>query len=95
MILFSARGRDLVGEELSHFPRREVTALFDLVPIDELLEGLFTPIARRTVGRAGEGRHRDDLRDLDGVERAPMLSGRQVPRLVPRQPSAPVSVCAS
>ena len=45
---------DLGSEEFRLFPRREVTALLDLVPIDELVIGTLGPASWRTVNLAGK-----------------------------------------
>src|SRR5438093_7833720 len=56
--------RDTVGL----FPRREVTALLDLVPINELVITLLDPASWRTIDLAGKDRHCRRDRDVHGVE---------------------------
>jgi hypothetical protein len=61
---------DLVSKEFRLLPRREVTALIDLVPVDEVVEVLYGQATRRTVDLAGKDRHGHRNRDLHGVEGA-------------------------
>src|SRR5947209_15358045 len=62
---------DLRGEQLWLLPGGEVTALVDLVPVDEVAEGPLAPAPRRPVDLRREHRDRDrESRDVDGVERA-------------------------
>src|SRR5918997_2148848 len=65
------RGADLRCEELRLLPGGEVTALVDLVPVDEVAEGPLSPAPRRAVdlGREHRDRHREG-RDVERVERA-------------------------
>ena len=58
------RRAQLLGEELRLLPRREVTALVDLVEVDELGIGALGPAPRRLVDLAGKHRHGDRDRDL-------------------------------
>lgn len=60
---------DLFGEELGLFEGREVTALVDLVPVDELAIAELGPTARRSVDFAREDGHADRDVDVDGEER--------------------------
>jgi hypothetical protein len=62
---------DLRCEQLGLLPGGEVTALIDLVPVDEVAEGPLAPAPRRPVDLRREHRDRDrESRDADGVERA-------------------------
>src|SRR5688500_11098183 len=66
-----ACGSDLPGEELRLRPGCGVAALVDLVPVDEVSEGIFAPAPRRGVDLGREHRDRDrEGRDVEGVERA-------------------------
>src|SRR5215213_9209062 len=63
------RRSDLGSEEFRLFERREVTALVDLVPINELVKILFGPASRRAVYLAGKDRHGNrDRWDVHGID---------------------------
>ena len=47
------------GSWRGQFPSREVAALVDLVPVDEVAEGLFAPAPRGAVDLGRENRDRD------------------------------------
>src|SRR5215470_4038115 len=80
---WSERGAKLGTEELRLFPRREVTALVDLVVIDELGIGPLSPAARRLILLAGKDAHGHRDGDALGVEKAtlvfPIETGRRDP----------------
>src|SRR5262245_23152261 len=85
----SEGGAELFREQFWLLPSREMSAFLDLVPVDELLEGLLSPAARSAVDLPGKDCHRNrHLRDLHRVERpAPSLRGVPVG---PRRRSAGV-----
>jgi hypothetical protein len=61
----SERGAELLREQFWLFPRGEVSAFVDFVPVGQLVEGLLSPTARSAVDLTREDRHGDrDLRDL-------------------------------
>jgi hypothetical protein len=64
----SERRAELGTEEFRLFPRREVTALVDLVEIDELVITTLGPASWRTVDLAGKDRHGSRDGDVHGVE---------------------------
>src|SRR2546422_10627862 len=61
---WSERRADLGSEEFRLFPRREVTALVDLVKVDELVIGTLGPALWRTIDLARKHRHRNRDRDV-------------------------------
>src|SRR5256712_3730211 len=73
-LLFAQRlegGAQLLAEDLGLFPGREVAALVNLVPVDEVAEIALAPTLRRPIDLGRKHGDRDrELRDVDGVERA-------------------------
>src|SRR5215213_6475012 len=81
-------GSDLLGEQLRLLPRREVTALVDLVEVDQVGVGLLGPAPRGLVLLAGKDAHGNRDGDTLCVEKAtpifPIEPRRRDPRV--RQP---------
>src|SRR3712207_5593239 len=62
-------GSELDREELRLLPSGEVTALVDLVPVDQIVKGLLRPASGCSVDLAWKDRYGDrDFLDLDRVE---------------------------